>query len=309
MFTLGVDVGGTKILGVALDGTDAVKAEERVPTPQGGEALVQNVLEVVRLLRAEVGDVSGVGIGLPGLVDRTGVLRFAPNLPGIAELPVGRLVAEATGLPVRVENDATCATWAEHTVGAARGQDDVLLVTLGTGIGGGLVAGGRLVRGANGFAGEIGHMVVDADGVSCTCGRRGCWERYASGSGLGRLAREAAEAGRGRRMIELAGGDPHAVRGEHATAAALEGDAEALIVYDRFADWFALGLANLVHILDVATCVVGGGLVEAGEVLFDPVRRAFDRRLVAPDHRPTVPILPAELGERAGAIGAALIAR
>jgi glucokinase len=308
MPTLGVDVGGTKVLGVALDHSGAVIAEHRVPTPRGSAALVEDVLDVVAVLRGRVADVSAVGVGLPGLVDRSGTLRFAPNLPGVVELPVGPLVAEATGVPVMVDNDATCATWAEQQLGAARGQPYALLVTLGTGIGGGLVVDGRLVRGANGFAGEIGHMVVDADGIACVCGRRGCWERYASGSGLGRLAREAAEAGAGRRMVALAGGDPDLVRGEHATAAALEGDPEALAVIDRFAGWFALGLANLVHILDVGSCVVGGGLVEAGDVILEPIRRAFVTRVVAPDHRPPVAIELAQLGERAGAIGAALLA-
>jgi glucokinase len=307
--TVGVDVGGTKVLGVALDGAGAVVAEHRVPTPVGSRALLEDVLEVVSVLRGRCDAVDAVGVGLPGLVDRDGVLRFAPNLPGVVELPVGRLVAEATGLPVVVDNDATCATWAEHRVGAAQGAADAILVTLGTGIGGGLVMDGVLVRGANGFAGEIGHMVVDADGIACVCGRRGCWERYASGSGLGRMAREAAEAGRGRRMVALAGGDADLVRGEHATAAALEGDAEALAVVDRFAGWFAVGLANLVHVLDVSTCVVGGGLVEAGDVVLGPIRRAFVDRVVAPEHRPPVTIIPAVLGERAGAIGAALLGR
>jgi glucokinase len=306
--TLGVDVGGTKVLGVALDEAGSVVAEHRVPTPRGSEALVDDLLDVVALLRAEVPGVVAVGVGLPGLVDRSGALRFAPNLPGVVELPVGAMASAATGLPVVVDNDATCATWAEHLVGAARGAADVLLVTLGTGIGGGLVLDGRLARGANGFAGEIGHMVVDADGIACVCGRRGCWERYASGSGLGRMAREAAEAGRGVRMVDLAGGNPDLVRGEHATAAALEGDREAMAVVDRFAGWFAIGLANLVHVLDVQTCVIGGGLVEAGDVVLGPIRRQFVDRVFAPEHRPAVDIVPAQLGERAGAIGAALLA-
>jgi glucokinase len=227
----------------------------------------------------------------------------------VVEDPVGPRVAEATGLVVRAENDATCATWAEHISGAGRGVPDLLVVTLGTGIGGGFVLDGRLERGANGFAGEIGHMVVDHDGVACVCGRRGCWERYASGTGLGRMAREAAQAGRGSRMIELAGDDPELVRGEHATAAALEGDPEALAVLRRLAGWVGLGLASLVHILDVRRIVIGGGLVEAGDTLLDPVRSAFAERLYAPDHRPEVEIVAAELGEQAGAIGAALLAR
>jgi glucokinase len=295
------------VLGVVLDGRGEVVGEHRVPTPSGGDAVVAAVAEVAAALRTP--DVRAVGAGVPGLVDRDGVLRFAPNLPGVVELPVRARLADATGLPVRVDNDATCALWAEHVSGACVDVDDAVLVTLGTGIGGGLLLEGRLVRGANGFAGEPGHMVVDHDGIPCVCGRRGCWERYASGSGLGRMGRELAESGRGARIVALAGGEAMAVRGEHVTVAAAEGDPEAVALLEDLADWFAIGLVNLVHLLDVSRCVIGGGLVEAGALLLDPVRRAFAERVVAPEHRPPVEIVAARLGERAGAIGAALLAR
>jgi glucokinase len=304
--TIGIDVGGTKILAVLRDDAGEVLGERRTPTPPTGEGLLTALVEVVAGLGCGA---AAVGVGLPGLVDREGTLRFAPNLPGVVELPVGRRLAEATALPVRVDNDATCALWAEHQLGAGQGSSDVVLVTLGTGIGGGLVLDGRLLRGAHGFAGEIGHMVVDFDGVACPCGRRGCWERYASGSALGRLGREAAEAGRAPGLVELAGGDPARIRGEHCTAAAVAGDPGARAVVTAFAGWFALGLANLVHVLDVRRTIVGGGLVEAGDVLLDPIRAAFAERLVAPDHRPPVEIVPARLGSDAGAVGAALLAR
>jgi glucokinase len=182
------------------------------------------------------------------------------------------------------------------------------MVTLGTGIGGGIVVDGRLVEGANGFAGEIGHMVVDPHGPRCPCGRRGCWERFASGSGLARLGREAALAGEARRIVELAGGDPEAVRGEHVTRAAAEGDPQALAVMASFGWWLALGLANLANTFDPECFVLGGGLVEAGEILLQPVRNAFMNLVEAPSLRPPIDILPAALGERAGAVGAALLA-
>ncbi|HUF32723.1 MAG TPA: ROK family protein [Acidimicrobiales bacterium] len=309
--TIGVDVGGTKVLGVVVDADGEVVAEVRRPTPLGGGAVVDAMVEVVAALRQEDAGraATAVGAGVPGLVDRNGVLRGAPNLPGVTDLDVQSLGEAATGLRWRVDNDATVALWGEHLLGAARGVADVALVTLGTGIGGGLIAAGSLVRGAHGFAGEIGHMVVDVDGVVCVCGRSGCWERYASGSGLGRLAREVADAGQGRAMVALAGGDPMAVRGEHVTRAAAEGDPDALALVDVFADWFAVGLANLVQILDIERCVVGGGLVTASDVLLPPIVEAFGRRLGTPRQRPTVAIVPAELGASAGAIGAALLAR
>lgn len=184
----------------------------------------------------------------------------------------------------------------------------MLMVTLGTGIGGALVADGELMRGANGFSGEIGHMVVDPSGPLCPCGRSGCWERYASGSGLGRLAREAAHAGRGARLVELAGGDPEAVRGEHVTAAAGEGDPDAHEVVRRFAWWLGLGLANLINALDPEVIVIGGGLVEEGELLLGPLRAELAGMVEAASLRPAVRVEPAVLGERAGAVGAAVLA-
>ena len=252
--------------------------------------------------------VTTVGVGVPGLVDNDGVLRFAPNLPGVIDLRVkDELERHFPGVDVGVENDATCAAWGERMLGAARGSDHVVLVTLGTGIGGGFVSNGRLLRGAHGFAGEVGHMVVDPNGPPCRCGKRGCWERFASGTGLAMLAREAANAGQATRMVELAGGDAEAVRGEHVTTAAAEGDQQAQAVLRRFGWWLALGLANLANALDPDTFVVGGGLIEAGDVVLEPTRQAFLDLVEAAEHRPPIAIVAAELGERAGAIGAATL--
>lgn len=278
--------------------------ERRLPTPVGETALLGTLAQVATDVQAS-GAATGVGVGVPGLVDREGVLRFAPNLVGVADLPIGAELGARLGLPVRVDNDATCATWGERQVGAAKGYDDVLLVALGTGIGGGIVTEGRLMRGANGFAGEVGHMMVDPDGPPCPCGKRGCWERFASGSGLARLGRLAAEAGRGARILVLAGGDASQVRGEHVTVAAAEGDAEAAAVMVDFGWWVAVGLANLANVFDPQAFVLGGGLVEIGDLLLAPVRAAFADLITGGTHRPAVPILPAALGERAGAIGAA----
>lgn len=302
----GVDVGGTKCLGVLLADDGAVVAEERRPTPRGAAAIVDAVCDVIGALGGR-GPVDRVGVGVPGLVDRSGTLRVAPNLAGVMNLDVKGQVEARCGLVVSVDNDATCAAWGERMAGAARGRDDVVLVTLGTGIGGGFVLGGRLYRGANGFAGEIGHVVVDPDGPPCVCGQRGCWERYGSGSGLARLAREAAVAGQAPGLVERAGGDPDRVRGEDVTVAAAAGDPGAVVVLDRFAWWLALGLANLANTFDPACFVIGGGLIEAGDLILDPVRRHFVELVEAGEHRPPVEILPAQLGDQAGAVGAALL--
>lgn len=298
---IGVDVGGTKLLAVAVDDAGATVDELRVPTPVGGDAIVDAIVGLGI-------DAPVLGLGVAGLVDRDGVLRIGPNLPGFTAYPFRDRLADRLGIPVTVDNDATTATWGEARVGAAAGAGDALLVALGTGIGAGFVSGGTLQRGANGFAGEAGHMVVDPRGPACPCGRRGCWERFASGSGLGRLARDAAEAGRAEAVVALADGDAQAVRGEHVTAAARAGDAGAIAVLEDFAWWVAVGVANLVNVLDPEVVVIGGGLAEMGDLLLAPVRGHYEQLVLAPTFRPAVPIVAATLGERAGAIGAALLA-
>ncbi len=307
--TVGLDVGGTKCLGVALDADDRVLVERRAPTPAGTEALVAVLTGLVGDLAAEAGPAAAVGVGLPGLVDRAGTLRFATHLPGVVDVAFAALLGERLGLPVVAENDATCATAAEWWLGAGKGVDDLVLVTLGTGIGAGVVVGGSVQLGAHGFAGEPGHMVVLADGPRCDCGGRGHWEVFASGRGLGRLGREAAAAGRTDAVLAGAGGVVAAIRGEHVVAAAREGDAGALAVIDRFSWWVALGLANLADVLDPGLFVLGGGLVTDADLLLDPVRAHFHQHVMAQAHRPEAPIVAATLGERAGAIGAALEAR
>lgn len=312
----GLDVGGTKVLGRVLDPGDPTVAlvEHRVPTPRGEGALLDALTDVVATLAADpavvaAGGLVGVGVGLPGLVGRDGALRFGPNLPGVEEVAVAPELARRTGLAVVADNDANCAMWCEVVLGAASGASHALLVTLGTGIGGGIVVEGELLQGASGFAAEPGHMVVDPAGPWCPCGRRGCWERFASGSGLGRLGRDAAVAGRADQVVALAGGDPLAVRGDHVTRAALDGDPGARAIVGECAWWLAQGLANLVNLFDPEVVVIGGGLANLGDVLIDPTREAFAELVLGPGHRPAARIVGARFGPEAGAIGAGLLAR
>lgn len=314
-----MDIGGTKILGVLLDGKDQVVARSRAPTPQvagpGGSAFAGvAVHEVVDALLDVVSSLDGgpdcpLGIGAPGMIDREGRIRFSPNLPGIVGADLRhRVAAHLPGCRVTAVNDATCAAHAEHTMGSGKGVDNLVLVTLGTGIGGGLIVHGELVLGRSGFAGEIGHMVVDPNGPPCPCGGRGCWERFASGGGLGRMARDAATAGLLPEVVALAGDDPEAVRGEHVTEAATLGDAGAQQVLEEVGGWLGLGLANLSAALDPERIVVGGGLIGAGENLLEPARRAFARLVEGGGARPPVSIVSAAFGEESGAVGAALLA-
>jgi glucokinase len=298
----GVDVGGTKCLGVVVVDGEIV-AEQRRYTPRGHGPIADAIAEVA----AALAPYDSLGVGVPGLVTRAGVLRAAPNLADVADFDVASMVAERVGHHLEVDNDATCAALSEWREGAGVGADDLVLVTLGTGIGGGLVLGGVLQRGHNGFTGEYGHMVVDPDGPPCVCGRRGCWERYASGSGMGRLAREAAVGGRLRRVVELAGGDPELVRGEQVHHAAREGDPEALAVIDEFGRWLALGLVNLTNAVDPQRFVLGGGLAVGADLYLEPIRHWFGELLYSPDLRPHPEVVFARLGEHAGAVGAALL--
>jgi len=312
---VGLDVGGTKVLGVVIDSTGRVLAEERRPTPRDADGIIDALDETAAVLAGAAGRSDGpvpLGVGMPGLISTAGVLVSSPNLPDVVDLDVaGRLsprLGRAFRREVIVANDATCAVLAEWTIGAAQGVDDVVMVTLGTGIGGGVIAGGRVVTGAHGFTGEFGHMVVEANGLPCPCGRSGCWERYASGSGLANLARVAAIGGRLRRVVALAGGDAQAVRGEHVHQAATERDDGALAVIDQFARWVALGLANLTNAFDPAAFVLGGGLADGADLYLGPIERWYHELLYAPDRRPQPALSFAQLGEHAGAIGAALLA-
>jgi glucokinase len=244
------------------------------------------------------------------MLDRQGHLRFAPNLPQADGIDWNEMIGhELPGRRLLIENDANYAALAEHRLGSARGYAHVLMVTLGTGIGGGLILDGRVQVGGHGFAGEIGHMVVDPAGPRCPCGRRGCWERYASGGGLGVMAREAALAGRLPEVVRLAGGDAESVRGEDVSAAAAAGDVDAQRVVQEVGWWVGFGLANLTCVVDPQCIVLGGGLIAAGDLLLDAARSAFAELVEGGAVRPQPAIVTAAFGDRAGAVGAAVAAR
>lgn len=279
---IGIDVGGTKCLGVAVDDSGKVVRQYRLPTPHA-DALCDTLVEIV----AQLGEFNSIGIGVPGLISPQGVIRASPNLVGAKELALRQMLEDRLGKKVFVENDATCAALGEWKSGAAQGATDAWVITLGTGIGGGFISGSVLQRGAHGFAGEVGHMVVDPDGPLCPCGRNGCWERYASGNGLSYLA--------------------NGEKGEDVLSRAKAGAADALGVVDTFAKWVALGLVNLTNMTDPDVIVVGGGVIVSADVVMPRIAHWFGQLLYSPKHRAHPRLVAAQLGEQAGAIGAAML--
>ncbi len=309
--TIGVDVGGTKVAaGVVDEDGTVVELVRRATLVQQVGAAEDAIAEVIRELAGRH-TVEAVGIGAAGFVDETrSVVRFAPNL-GWKEQPLRKILEKDTGLPVVVENDANAAAWAEYRFGAAEGRDDVTVVTVGTGIGGAIIVGGQLYRGRYGLAGEIGHVVLVPDGRPCGCGRRGCWEQYASGNALLREARSRAANDRdsARLLLSLGDGTPEGVAGSHVTAAAMQGDPVARAAFDQIGFWLGRGMAELAATLDPSCFIVGGGVSEAGDLLLAPARTEFAQHLVAADVRPFADILVAALGNTAGVVGAADLAR
>ncbi len=309
--TVGVDVGGTKVAAgvVDEDGTLVVRRRRSSAAQETG-ATERVIAELVSEL-AESYPVTAVGVGAPGLVDETRkVVRFAPNLSW-RDVPLAAQLTELTGLPVVVENDANAAAWAEYRFGAARDLEEVVVVTVGTGIGGGLVLGGQLHRGRFGLAGEIGHLVLESGGRACGCGRRGCWEQYASGNALLRAARTRAAEDRvgAQLLLSLGDGTPEGVSGKDITRAAVGGDPVALAAFSEIGLWLGRGMAELSAVLDPGCFVVGGGVSEAGELLLGPARDAFRSYLVGAGIRPFPEIVAAQLGNDAGLVGAADLAR
>lgn len=308
---IGIDIGGTKIAGAVVDIDGVILEEARVESPATDPEAIESTVAALVAGLAATHPVTAVGVGAAGYIDadRSTVL-FAPNIAWRDE-PLGSELRRLTGLPVTIENDANAAAWGEFRYGAGRDVEDQLMVTVGTGVGGGVIAGGHLLRGGYGVAGEIGHLCLVPDGRQCGCGNRGCFEQYGSGSALVRETREAAVGTSllAADLLDRAGGDPAAITGPLITAAAQEGDRFAIEQLRMLGDWLGHGIASLVAVLDPTVIVIGGGVSEAGALLLDPIRESFARNLTGRGYRPQAEVRRAELGTRAGVIGAADLAR
>lgn len=309
---IGVDVGGTKVAGGVVDDQGRILAKHRVQTPsRDAEATTAAIVGVIERLRADHPDVAAVGVAIAGFVDASrSVVYFAPNLLGWSEAPLRKELEDRVGLPAVVENDANAAAWGEARFGAGRGFATMVCVTIGTGVGGGIVIGDQLFRGGFGVAAEIGHIQMVENGRLCGCGQRGCWEQYASGGALLRAARAGAAEARDRARLLLSFGDgtPDGIQGRHVTEAARQADPVALAAFAEIGHWIGQGLADLAAVLDPECFVLGGGVSEAADLLLEPVRSEFAQLLTGGDRRPLPQVVLAALANDAGIAGAADLA-
>jgi glucokinase len=308
--TIGLDIGGTKISGGVIDDKGVILTHGRRDTPAlDPAAIIAEAASLTRELSAQH-KVKAVGVACAAFIDRAGsMVYFSPNLAWRDE-PLQQRLEAALELPVTIENDANAAAWGEFRFGAAVDGANMVMLTVGTGIGGGVVVDGVLMRGAFGVAAELGHMRVVPGGIRCGCGNRGCWEMYASGTALVREAQDLVVSGSplGARLAELCGGDPATLRGPDVTRAAVEGDPAAIELLADLGVWIGEGLASVAAILDPELIVLGGGVSEAGALLIDPALAAFRRQLTGRGHRPEARFALARLGNDAGMIGAADLA-
>ncbi|RME44905.1 MAG: ROK family protein [Chloroflexi bacterium] len=304
---VGVDLGGTQIRAVLTDfqGRKLARCQRLTRAEEGPEAVMGRVLASIEevLAGVDIGQVAGIGIGAPGPVDPvTGTLYDPPNLPGWTAISLTAQIEEAFHLPAFAGNDANVAALGEHRFGAGQGVDDLIYLTVSTGIGGGIISGGRLVTGARGFAGEIGHQTLDPNGPLCGCGQPGHLEAFASGPAIAREARQAIQDGAESAMAHMAR-SIDAITAETVARAAGQGDALACQLLSRAAFYIGLGLTNVIHMLEPARILVGGGVSQAGDLLFGPIRETINQRLLSDVYR-GVEIMPAGLGSDVGLLGA-----
>jgi len=311
---IGIDLGGTKIFTGLINAAGEIIAQDyrKTKAKRGPDVVVSRLIDSARQVMQNAGvpagEVQAVGIGAPGPVDPAeGVVISPPNLPGWNRVPLQDLIETTLGIPTFLENDANAAALGEHRFGAGRGSKDMIYITVSTGIGGGFILNGELYHGADGVAAEVGHTTIIPNGPHCGCGNRGCLEAVASGTAIAREGRELLLRNVPTLIAELAEGDPEAVSAKLVAQAARQGDSEAQEIINEAMSYLGVGVANLVNLLNPELVVIGGSLTKMGETLFDPVRRAVKRRAF-PIAAQRVRIVPAELGDRVGALGAAAAA-
>ncbi len=312
-YNIGVDLGGTNVKVAIVDYEGHIVYSNSVPTraEMGYEYTISNIIAEIQTSLKETqipkGDIGGIGFGLPGQVDyEKGFVHSLPNIPGWMNVPLGQIMEDKFGLPTKADNDVNVATLGEFAHGAGKGAKDVVCITVGTGIGAGIIANGQMIRGASMAAGELGHMILkDQGGDICGCGQTGCLETLASGPSIVKLAHDYVMGGKSCKFKELAINTP--ITSQIVGEAANMGDAVSKRIFEIIGYWIGIALANTVNLLNPEKIVIGGGVAQAGDILFNPIRETVQKRSlkVAAD---AVEIVPAQLGESAGVVGASILA-
>jgi glucokinase len=310
-YKIGVDVGGTNVKVALVDKSGSIVYSDTVPTraEMGYEYTIQNIITAIQNLMKESKtakeSIEGIGFGFPGQIDcDNGIVRLAPNIPGWVDIPIADIVSQEFGIPVKVDNDVRCAALAELNFGAGKGTQNLICITVGTGIGSGLIINGKLVRGASNAAGEIGHIKLQMEnGPICGCGDRGCLEAFASGPAIVAMAEEYIRGGKSTKYRELANPDitPYIV-----AEAAKQGDVVARQIFETIGTYIGIGLSSVVNLLNPEKIVIGGGVADAGDLLFVPIKETLKKRAM-PIQGDAVEVVHAELGNTAGVIGASLL--
>ena len=311
-YTVGIDIGGTKVLGGVVDETGAIISRARRDTPaEGGVALTQAIADVALELMKD-SEIESVGVSVAGFIsaDRKTILA-TPNIKDWNGVNLDYELTSRIGLPVVIEDDANSAAWGEFKFGAGRGKENILMLTVGTGIGGGIVVNSNLHRGSFGIAAEIGHLRIVPNGLLCGCGAHGCFEQYGSGTALLRHGREVIKLhpDRASNILKRGDGSIEGVNGSAITEAARDGDELALSIFQTTGDYLGAGIASLAVILDPEAVVIGGGVIDAGDILLNPIRSSVDKYMPFAGKHPHPHIIAAQLGNEAGLVGVADLAR
>ena len=312
-FRVGVDIGGTNVKIALVNKKGEISCPKTVPTraEMGYEYTIGNIKQCIKDVMTEAdittADIEGIGFGFPGQIDcDNGIVRILPNIPGWIDVPIAEIMRNEFNVPVKVDNDVRCMALAELNYGAGAGCQNLICITIGTGIGSGLVVNGKLVRGASNAAGEIGHIKLEMhDGLICGCGDTGCFEAYASAPSIIAMAKDYISGGKSTKYRELAG-SVDAITPAIVCQAAKEGDVVAKKIFDRMGEYLGIGLASVVNLLNPEKIVIGGGVADAGDILFEPLKKTLKDRAM-PIQGAAVTVVPAELGNTAGLIGASLL--
>ncbi|MCQ2958297.1 MAG: ROK family protein [Candidatus Gastranaerophilales bacterium] len=311
-YNIGVDIGGTNVKIALVDDKGVIAYSNSVPTraEMGYEYTIQNIINTIKDSLKEsnndISNIGGIGFGLPGQIDsEKGIVRLLPNIPGWVEVPLAEIVQKEFKVPVKLDNDVRVATLGELNFGAGKGCKNLVCITVGTGVGSGIVANGQLVRGASMTAGEIGHVVVEKDnGEICGCGSRGCLEAYASGPSVVKMAKDYIAGGKSTKFKEIAAGNE--ITPFMVYEAAKQGDAVAKQIFNIVGEYLGVALVSVVNLLNPEKIIVGGGVGQAGDLILNPVREAIQRRCI-PTSAQAVEVVQAQLGESAGVVGASLL--